>query len=199
MSSYIFAPGPPIETTTSSYVTWDSGFTEEELDRIDKYCLDNLVPNPAIVGSDGVVDLTIRSSQTAWINLNEETAWFYDRMAWIARKLNSAFYGFDLTGFHEDFQYTIYKGEEKAHYDWHIDNSSLDNVPRKFSMVLQLSDPKDYEGGNLEIKVGSTPDVVDKKRGLVAAFPAYRLHRVSPVKKGIRKSIVIWVVGPAFR
>ena len=120
-------------------------------------------------------------------------------MAWIARKLNSAFYGFDLTGFHEDFQYTIYKGEEKAHYDWHIDNSSLDNVPRKFSMVLQLSDPKDYEGGNLEIKVGSTPDIVDKKRGLVAAFPAYRLHRVSPVKKGIRKSIVIWVVGPAFR
>ena len=42
MSSYIFAPGPPIEATTSSYVTWDSGFTEEELDRIDKYCLDNL-------------------------------------------------------------------------------------------------------------------------------------------------------------
>jgi PKHD-type hydroxylase len=45
--------------------------------------------------------------------------------------------------------------------------------PRKLSLVLQLSDPKDYEGGDLEIMTGSDPDVRKKQKGIIHAFPSY--------------------------
>jgi PKHD-type hydroxylase len=46
---------------------------------------------------------------------------------------------------------------------------------------------------------GKDVTVANRERGLVVAFPAYRLHRVTPVTKGIRKSIVVWTTGPQFR
>jgi PKHD-type hydroxylase len=64
---------------------------------------------------------------------------------------------------------------------------------------LLLTDPSNYEGGNLEFMLSKKIDTAKKDRGTVVAFPAYRLHRVTPVTKGIRKSIVVWVTGPQFR
>jgi len=198
MSSYIFSPMPPTDAEHNTFVTWSDGFTVEELDLIEQYCENTLTVADAVVGK-GTVDADIRISKTAWISLTPDTEWFYDRMAWIARKLNSQFYRFDLTGFLEDFQYTIYDGSETGHYDWHIDSSSNDLSTRKFSMVLQLSESDTYEGGDLEIMAGNIPDVVKKQRGMISAFPAYRVHRVTPVTKGIRKTIVVWIAGPPFK
>jgi PKHD-type hydroxylase len=88
---------------------------------------------------------------------------------------------------------------DNSHYDWHQDiNPNTFNSPRKFSLVLQLSDPSEYEGGNLEI-FSDKIHVVEKKRGMVVGFPSYMPHRVTPVVSGIRKSLVIWVCGPPFR
>jgi PKHD-type hydroxylase len=66
-------------------------------------------------------------------------------------------------------------------------------------MVLQLSDPSEYEGGNLEI-LSSQGEVltVDKKKGFLAMFPSFKTHRVTPVTSGTRKSLVVWATGPAF-
>ena len=64
-----------------------------------------------------------------------------------------------------------------------------------------LSDPeKDFEGGKFEINVGNQnePEKVIMKRGRIIFFPSYLIHRVNPVTRGIRKSIVIWVIGPKF-
>jgi PKHD-type hydroxylase len=64
--------------------------------------------------------------------------------------------------------------------------------------VLQLTDPSEYEGGNLQVCDGTIHNV-RKQRGLVAAFPSYTLHQVTPVTKGSRQSLVAWITGPSFR
>lgn len=72
-------------------------------------------------------------------------------------------------------------------------------MPRKLSLVLQLSDPGDYEGCALEIRAGSNIDVAPLERGAVIAFPAYVLHRVTPIRSGRRTSLVSWISGPLLR
>lgn len=201
MSNYKFAPPPPKTTEHEPFVVWTDGFSEEELDRIEAYCDNNLQKRKATVSQiTEEMDISdIRSSDVSWISMDEDTAWFYDKIAYIARSLNGQFYNFDLYGFNEDFQYTVYDADKEGHYTWHVDATTTSMVPRKLSLVLQLTDPSEYEGGELEILNSKDAIPVEKKRGLVAAFPSYTLHRVSPITKGIRKTIVIWSCGPAFK
>lgn len=204
MSAYQFSPSPAYGIVSEPFVTWTNGFTDQELSDIEKYCDKDLELKKATIAGKTDEDefSAIRNSKVAWISYNQETVWFYDRMAYIARCLNGQFYKFDLWGFSEDFQYTVYDGTEKDHYTWHVDmisESANTTPPRKLSMVLQLSDPESYNGGNLQIMTSSSFTDVRKERGLVTAFPSYILHRVTPVTKGIRKTIVIWTTGPQFR
>ena len=73
------------------------------------------------------------------------------------------------------------------------------NAVRKLSFTMQLSDPADYNGGELRIKHGSEPDIARKNRGAITFFPSYVMHEVTPVTRGTRKSIVGWVTGPHWR
>ncbi len=66
-------------------------------------------------------------------------------------------------------------------------------------MVLQLSDPEEYEGGIFELFINKHVRELPKKKGMVALFPSYFMHRVTPVTKGERRSLVLWVSGPPFR
>lgn len=200
MSNYIFAPNPPTEDENNPYVHWTNGFTPEELDKLEAYCDTLTVEKATISGYDKGVDYsTIRESKTGWISENPDISWFYGKMAYIARSLNAKYYRFDLYGFLEDFQYTVYVGGDNGHYNWHIDAGSTTTTPRKLSLVLQLTDPEEYEGGELQLMASGEISTVKKERGFVAAFPSYVLHRVTPVTKGVRKTIVVWTTGPAFR
>jgi predicted 2-oxoglutarate/Fe(II)-dependent dioxygenase YbiX len=58
------------------------------------------------------------------------------------------------------------------------DNST---ATRKLSMVLQLSDPSEYEGGELQILDKANPETVTKQKGMITVFPSYTLHQVTPV------------------
>lgn len=202
MANYIFAPTPTFGVSEHPFVTWENGFSEEELDKIITYC-DGLKPMKGTVGGAKPDEdiKAIRESKVSWVGLNPDTQWLYDRLAYIARQLNGQFYKFDLYGFSEDMQYTVYQGDESGHYTWHLDAGVTYNgaAPRKLSVVVQLSDPVDYEGGDLELFSSANPTQVTKQRGLVAAFPSYMLHRVSPVTSGVRKTLVIWVCGPSFK
>lgn len=201
MANYIFAPTPTFGVSEHPFVTWNDGFSEEELSKIIEICDKLEFSNGTIGGAKDGQDITaIRQSQVGWLSLNSETQWIYDRLAFIARNLNGQFYKFDLYGFSEDIQYTIYQGDETGHYTWHLDSGlSNGSPPRKLSMVVQLSNPNNYEGGDLELFSSANPTKVDKKQGLITAFPSYMLHRVSPVTNGIRKTLVVWICGPAFK
>lgn len=175
---------------------WQDGFTAREIKDIISIGEDYM-PEAGTVDNNNKIE-HVRKSKVAWINNNTRTAWLYDKMAFIARQLNGQFFDYDLFGFVEDFQYTVY-GPENDHYTWHMDRGRNSIVPRKLSLVMMLSDPSEYDGGDLEIFNRSTTETLDKTKGIVHAFPSYIMHRVTPVTRGIRRTLVIWVTGPKFR
>lgn len=200
MSNYIFSPSPNFNIGTEPYVFWENGFTDDEINEIVKIGECRTLAEAKVgQGENGRTDSEYRRSKTSWIEQNSDSSWLYDRIAYIVRQLNGQYYRFDLYGFCEDMQFTIYEGDDQGYYDWHLDNGAGDMSPRKLSFVLQLSDPEEYEGGELQIMNSKDPLVVKKQKGLAVVFPSYMLHTVTPVTKGIRKSLVVWVTGPAFR
>ena len=184
-----------------TFVVWDNAFTPEELDRLTAFG-DGLVAETATVKSGepdgGTIRGDIRITQTAWMPPSPQSQWIYDRVQRVARNLNDKSYEFDLRGFSENFQYTIYHGAEGGHYGWHVDQGPL-KVQRKLSFSVQLSDSSDYEGCNLEFQAGNKIETAPRKRGAIVAFPSYVLHRVTPCTRGTRKALVAWTTGPKLR
>jgi PKHD-type hydroxylase len=198
MAIYQLAPSPSACLPEISHATWHGGFSDDEINEIIRIG-DSLTLEDAVVGGNSDVVGKIRSSKTGWLDLNNETSFIYDRLAYIARQLNGQFFDLDLWGFVEHLQYTVYDGKED-HYTWHVDRGTgTSDTPRKLSIVLQLSDPSEYEGGDLEIFDAPEPTKIEKQKGLVVAFPSFVLHRVTPVTKGIRKTLVVWLTGPRFK
>lgn len=99
-----------------------------------------------------------------------------------------------------DVQFTEYHASEKGHYDWHEDWVPFSTKPyhRKLSITVQLSDADEYEGGEFEINDVTLPDWIQEK-GTVLIFPSFMKHRVKPVTKGVRRSLVAWFEGPRWR
>jgi len=150
-------------------------------------------------GGSGKNCLDHRRSFTSWIYQNEHTSWIYQRLTVLIQQNNSQFFNFDLTMI-ETLQFTYYSSEENGCYKAHVDTNCW-QLPhnRKLSIVVQLSDPEEYEGGDLKLYTSYEPIFIKKEKGMVATFPSYTLHEVSPVTKGERYSLVAWVNGPAFR
>lgn len=186
----------PYATEMVPFAWWENGFTEQELNWLQEQARN--AKSSAVVGDgDGRLDNQVRRSQVSWLEMSESNRWVFIKLANIASKLNSQFFRFDLTGFGEALQLTNYDQAQHGMYGWHQDYNAM--ISRKLSLVLQLTDPSEYEGGNLQIVTGGQPDNVRKQRGLVVAFPSYVLHQVTPVTKGNRQSLVAWVSGPAFK
>ena len=99
----------------------------------------------------------------------------------------------------EGLQFTEYKSPGQ-HYDMHIDKLS-GGVVRKLTFVLQLTDPDTYEGSDLEMILGAGKDTFKtlRTRGTLILFPSYNLHRVTPITKGTRHSLVGWITGKPFK
>lgn len=189
----------PYSTIIQPYVWWENTFNESELNFLqEKASKSNetaLVGSPSQVSKEQLQQ--IRRSQVSWVNKTQETAWVFEKLAHVVSSVNSKYYGFDLTGFGEPLQLTNYDQSDHGMYGWHQDYNA--NVSRKLSLVLQLTDPSEYEGGNLQIMTGGEPQNVRKQRGLLALFPSYVLHQVTPVTKGSRQSLVAWISGPNFK
>ncbi len=140
---------------------------------------------------------------TGKILLTADTAWLYNRLTEIVRVVNRDQFGFDLYGL-EAFGYMRYDATRATATNnyWHMDidiRASLE-PQRKLSCVLQLSDPSEYDGGDLVFQRGNEPELLVKKaRGMMYCFPAYMLHRVTPVTRGVRRTIPFWAIGPDFR
>jgi PKHD-type hydroxylase len=185
---------------TSTFIVWANAFSPAELDRIEAYG-DRLPVDEAVIASsasDNIVRGEVRVTRTAWLSLTPESKWIYDRLQRVARTLNDRVYQFELSGFSEHLQYTVYHGSESGHYDWHVDQGPL-RTRRKLSLSVQLSDPAGYEGCDLQFYGGNQIETAPRERGTVIAFPSYVLHRVTPCTKGTRKAIVAWTTGPQFR
>lgn len=207
MVTYPFPPSPEgLSFGDHPYAFWNEAFSDEDIVLIEAMFAD-AEGKPATIG-DGEYKKDFRNSEVRWIS--PDTGWLSERLSHIARQINGEYFGFDLWGFGEHFQHSTYtepvlhKGktmsiglaEDAGQFGWHMDMGSVD-MNRKLSLVLLLND--DFEGGELQIMTGENIDTCDLIKGRVIAFPAYHLHRVTPVTKGERRTMVVWVSGPRFR
>lgn len=145
----------------------------------------------------------IRSSKVQWLDLDNRTEDLFATLSNVVADVNKQFFHFDLTGMYEPLQLTLYTANENTedHYTWHTDMSMVDaKTPRKLSMSLLLNNPDEFEGGELQVKTNSDEEIsLEQQQGRAWFFPSWTLHRVTPVTKGIRRSLVVWVGGPPFK
>jgi len=180
-------------------VLWRGLFSTGELDRLERLC-DSLALEQARLTGTG--HPAIRSTQVAWLHRDAATEDLYLRMEAIVLRLNAELFHFELSGL-AVMQYALYRQEEAGYFDWHNDygryRGDPGQEPRKITISLQLSDGRSYEGCDLEVRAGHPLDVAPRERGVLMAFRAHSLHRVTPITNGVRKSLVAWAVGPELR
>ena len=146
----------------------------------------------------GIATEAKRKSDVAWISPGPESEFIFDRLERIATEVNQNSFQFSLMGFGEPLQFTTYRGGG-SHYGWHQDIGAGTTRYRKLSIVVQLSDPASYRGGNLEISMEGKSVATERARGTGLIFAAWQLHRVTPLEEGLRHSLVAWISGEPFR
>jgi len=162
---------------------------------------------PTLGFNSGTTDNDMRRSVLRWIDVakNPEFTNIYDIMWKTMIRVNHDFFNFNVTKL-PPMQFTEYDesylGEYKMHQDVFWVNPGTTH--RKISLVLQLTDPSEYEGGDLLFHhTGFPPTDGDmkemKKKGTVIAFPSFLFHQLTPVTKGKRRSLVAWFEGPKFQ
>jgi len=157
-------------------------------------------PQQAQVGMGkpgGGTDTKKRVTTISWLPFKEMEHMYRDLNNFI-QKANLNHFGFDDIQITEHAQFTEYP--EGGFYDWHMDcdvNMEQEPPVRKISMTLLLNDPSEFEGGDLELM---TPGrFAELKQGHAICFASFLNHRVNPVKRGIRQSLVVWFGGKPFR
>jgi len=181
------------------FVTWDKAFTPAELDQIvklgDSLRLETAGTTPS---TDGYAHGT-RVTRVAWIGRENAPATLFARIEELVLAINAQIFRYDLSAV-MNLQYTVYDDNEGSRFDWHQDYGVMGGMePRKLTLSLQLSDPSDYDGCELQAQMGDHIDIASKERGTLLCFPSYVAHRVTPITRGTRKCLVIWAVGPEFR
>lgn len=140
----------------------------------------------------------VRRSQVVFIEREGEYQWLYRRLWEAAQEMNRRFFCVDISGIEGNIQLARYDSSDQGFYSWHTDFADL--APRrKISITIQLSRSEDYEGGDLELLFHEQPYKVERARGALIAFPSFALHRVTPVTRGTRWSLVAWVTGTRWR
>lgn len=138
-------------------------------------------------GIKAVRDVTVRG-----LPLDGDFNWIYERLIHHASQLNQQALGFEIDQV-ETLQLLSYGPGQ--HYDWHVDIGTFDLAHRKLSLVAFLSDPADFEGGELELFFSDQPTTIRRDRGALVVFPSFVLHRVRAIASGRRFSLALWLRG----
>lgn len=184
------------ENASQEYYWFKNGFSKEHLNRLSK----DIESIPFVDATTFTEpNPTIRKSKVKWIPQNETFEWLYDLIKELAVEANSI-WKFDIHTIIEQIQYTEYYAADNGHYTWHQDIGPGNASKRKISVTIQLSDTTEYEGGDLQIwRGGDSIQTVPRGAGVSVLFPSYMMHRVSPMKRGIRKSLVLWIGGSHYK
>ena len=182
-----------------AYYSWESIITGDECDAVITE-FDACNYEEAFVGKEDYKTLgKVRSTAVHWVKPT--------------KMINRMVYGFILDANNRYFKYNISEyetlqfGKYKVgdFYEWHQDDQIvvdplIAQVSRKLSATVLLSDPDSYEGGELEFYCGTqNPVRPEKSKGTVIVFDSSDWHRVTPVTKGVRYSLVMWANGPMFK
>lgn len=182
--------------------TFQGVFTPEQLDWLEKHArLSEEIGEAGLSNGN-----QIRRCKQTWLSPNPTggsgvrgvPTWLLKTLSQIVIYANKQHFRFKLTGFVESLQLVHYHHTMKGKYDWHMDTRP--DFSRKLSISVQLTDPPNYEGGDLQIMVcEGTTEIMPRLRGSVIIFPSYAMHRVTEVTDGARNALVCWVAGPPFQ
>ena len=163
---------------------------------IPTYICDEIIKNHTGFGEASVADSynfsEARKSDIQWIR----TPFYVNLVFDIFKRCNHTFQ-FNITHM-ESLQLTRYV-EPDGKYDFHFDGNgytrkSVDAHVRKLSMSILLNDPDEFDGGIFQMQTSDTYDI-ELNKGDLIVFPSYFLHRVTPVTRGTRYSLVAWARG----
>ena len=180
----------------TNYYWFENGFTTQEIDTIVNGSLEYEFQK-AIIMDEGNTD-KFRKSNIKWLPFDSKWEWVIDKIMSQVTEANNTIWNFELKSIIDNIQYTEYEGNG-GHYDWHLDIGPGSISHRKISITIQLSDPEEYVGGDLQIMTGSEYTTVPRGKGTVVIFPSFLLHRVVPLTSGNRKSLVLWVGGDHYK
>ena len=177
-----------------TYTIEPNFLSKEECNEILNFSLNELKLVPSeIVGPylDGNIDINVRKSNQVFYPYYEKFPFLLEKMS---KLLNEYIFvkGFDLDFEKSEFQFTEY--HPGGHFKWHKDvvGNKITNYNRYSSLVIQLND--EYEEGNLQIKDNKNETLtIEKGAGNLILFLSNIEHRVTPVKSGIRYTLVNWV------
>lgn len=151
-------------------------------------------------GLVGGLHHNIRRAEIAWLDDTGTAAWVMERVVSAVAQANREHFDFAITDFGERLQVATYDESNAGHYDWHSD---IGDGPiarrRKLTIVVQLSEPAGYQGGELQINLGGAVWAAERGIGDATLFASFMLHRVAPVTFGRRHSLTCWCHGPHFR
>lgn len=207
MTTFIFPEEPTPQYGHQTWVHWNPETTPDEvLSPVECKEFIRLAEEVGarpgtIVGEDhlsqeGTQDDRIRHVQVHDVWRTEDSALLIDKILGAALRANRQWWRFDLTHLHV---VQVLRYQPGCHYVEHVDLGP-GHQNRKLSIVIQLSDPSDYEGGDLEMIHGfEDRGFAPKGQGSIVVFPAWLMHKVHPVTSGERWCAVAWVEGPPFR
>jgi len=175
-----------------SYAYSEKVFSKIECEKIIK-----IAKNEGLIKGTTRGETDVRLSDITWLYANDDLEWVFRKITDVVLFLNNKYFNFDIFGLNEGLQFTNYKAPSDK-YGKHIDRSHGILV-RKLSISIQLTDPKDYQGGELFLYEDEKGLEMSKEQGTLILFPSFILHEVKPVTKGERNSLVSWVTGKQFK
>jgi PKHD-type hydroxylase len=174
------------------YAFWNNAFSKEECQTII-----NIAKDKGLIKGTTKEESDVRDSKVSWLYPIDGMDWVFRRITDITLNLNERFFKFDLFGINEGLQFTNYEAPS-GKYGKHVDRG-MNMAVRKLSISIQLTNPEEYEGGELYLYDDDKGNLMNKEQGTLIIFPSYVLHEVMPVTKGERNSLVTWVTGKQFK
>lgn len=134
-----------------------------------------------------------RNTKVKTLKCTPAYQWIYDRISEKLRLVNDKYYHFRIQSI-TNFQVLEY--ENTGFYHTHTDIGYGQSSLRKISIVVFLTPPEEYEGGKLILKPNFAP--IAPEQGSAVFFPSYVPHEITPVTRGVRHTMVTWIIGPCF-
>ncbi len=206
----VYGLKPPVRPDyIPEYIKYDELFSPPECQNIIDFGKQSNRFDLAGIGSNEPggfsVDPKYRMVKTATIAPEDGFDWLYMRIMQRVVWTNNQRFRFDISGLNETIQLLWYQNKDDTpdaipgHYKWHQDIGLGDMSLRKLSVVIQLSKPEDYDGCALTLQTHQLLEVPERKQGDMIIFPSYIPHMVTPITRGERFALVLWVSGPSFR
>ena len=181
----------------ADFTSFPQLFSTQEVENIKNLWSQEFVKSAEVnLAGNAISRNDLRKSQIMFIKTGAND-WIYDKLGQACIQANSNRYKFDVKGFQTELQLANYGIQD--FFEWHMDFGAGDISDRKLSITVQLSDPTEYEGGDLQFMINHEVFTAPKEKGTAIIFPSFAQHRVTRVTQGNRKSIVGWIAGPPYR